>query len=184
MREFGGTGAPQVGADTYGSTAPAACFGKGLGDLPIGWLRALGVTGEFIYTVADVALKATPVPGAAGALADNDGTSNSYFGAVSLQYSLPYRKAQVVDLGLPDWINRLVPTVETSWTSPATRPATAAAQWLIAPGVFYVEDTWDLGAELLIPGNRAAGSNVGIIAQFHVFLDDMFPGSIFHPLFE
>ena len=58
IREFGRTGTAHIGADEYGSTTPTVYFGKGLGDLPIGMLRPLAVTGTFGYTVADMKLKA------------------------------------------------------------------------------------------------------------------------------
>ena len=41
IREIGGTGTAHTGGDRYGSTAPTAYFGKGLGDLPIGFARPL-----------------------------------------------------------------------------------------------------------------------------------------------
>jgi hypothetical protein len=52
------------------------------------------------------------------------------------------------------------------------------------PGVAD-ELTPSVGVELLIPANRAAGTNVGVIAQFHMFLDDLLPGSVLgRPLFD
>jgi hypothetical protein len=50
--------------------------------------------------------------------------------------------------------------------------------------VIYQADSWDVGVEALIPGNRASGTNVGVIAQFHLFLDDLFPNSIGKPIFQ
>ena len=52
IREIGGTGTTHTGADRYGSTTPTLYAGKGLGDLPIGMLRPLAVTGELGYTIA------------------------------------------------------------------------------------------------------------------------------------
>src|SRR6516162_1206964 len=43
--EFGGTGDPGVGSDKHGATTPGITFGKGLGDLPIGYWRPLAITG-------------------------------------------------------------------------------------------------------------------------------------------
>jgi len=37
--------------------------------------------------------------------------------------------------------------------------------------------------EALIPINRQSGSNVGVIAQFHVYLDDVDPHGIGRPIF-
>jgi hypothetical protein len=53
---------------------------------------------------------------------------------------------------------------------------------VFAPGVIYSADSYQLGIEALIPANRASGRNVGIITQFHVFFDDLFPNSLGKPL--
>ena len=36
--------------------------------------------------------------------------------------------------------------------------------------------------EALIPVNARSGSRVGVLVQFHIYLDDLLP-SIFHPIF-
>ena len=36
----------------------------------------------------------------------------------SLQFSMPYLKSNVVDLGLPDFINHLIPIVEARFQTP------------------------------------------------------------------
>ena len=38
------------------------------------------------------------------------------------------------------------------------------------------------GVEAIIPATKASGKNVGIIAQLHFYLDDLFPNSIGRPL--
>ena len=101
QREFGGTGTARVGAADYGSTTPTLYFGKGLGDLPVGFLRPLAITGEFSYTVADRALKAQTVTDPDTGLSSiqyNNGDSNSWFGGISVQYSLPYLQSQVTSV--------------------------------------------------------------------------------------
>jgi len=187
QREFGRTGTISTGADNYGSTAPTVYFGKGLGDLPVPYLRPIAITGELSYTVADVGLKATQVTNPITGLMTqqfNSGTSNQWFGAVSIQYSLPYLQSQVKDLGLPGWLGRMIPVVEISVTSPATKPNVTPTTWTIAPGAIYVSNWYQIGVELLIPANKAAGSNVGLIALFHVYLDDLLPNSVLgRPLF-
>ena len=187
QREFGGTGTLAIGADAYGSTAPTLYAGKGLGDLPIGSLRALAITGEFSYSIADRSLKATQVTDPDTGLMSlqyNNGNPNSWFGGVSVQYSLPYLQSQVMDYGLPPVLGRLTPIVEITWSSPATKPNTQGTTWTVAPGVLYSGDWYQFGIEALIPANRAAGTNVGVIAQFHVFLDDLFPNTLGKPVVE
>ena len=53
-----------------------------------------------------------------------------------------------------------------------------------APGFIYQGDTFQFGIEALIPANRAAGQNVGVIAQLHFFLDDIFPHSLGSPILQ
>ena len=168
--EFGGTQATQnIGGDAYGGTSPTLYFGKGLGDLPIGFLRPLAVTGELNYNIPDRRLNSA---------LDNNGNPNSLNGALSIQYSIPYLQSQVKDLGLPDFFGRLVPLVESTWFTPTAAPAGGVpSTWTISPGVIYMADGFQVGIEALIPANRQSGHNVGVIAQVHFFFDDLFPGS-------
>ncbi len=186
-RVFGRTGTAHAGADGFGSTAPNLYFGKGFGDVPVDALRPLAVTGQLSYSVADKGLKATPTADPDTGLMSltyNAGNSNQWFGGLAVQYSLPYLQSQVKDLGLPSVLGRLTPLIEFTWTSPATAPSTLGTTWTMAPGVLYSADGYQIGAELLIPLNRAAGTTVGVIAQLHLFLDDLLPDSVLgRPLF-
>jgi hypothetical protein len=164
-----------VGGDAQGSTAPVVYVGKGLGDLPIGNLRPLAVTGELSYAIPDRRLNTA---------GDNGGTVPTWTGGLSLQYSLPYLESQVKDHGLPDFIGRLVPLVELDWTSPAGRPNGGSPMTLAyAVGAIYMADTYQVGLEMVIPGNAAAGKSVGYIGQVHFFFDDIFPTTLGKPLF-
>ena len=195
IREFGRTGAAHIGADQYGSTTPTIYFGKGLGDLPIGPLRALAITGTGGFLVADKELKATQPPSNLGANAAvpltgiaaqqfNNGYSNRWTGGLSLQYSIPYLQSQVRDVGLRGILGNLIPLVEVAYSSPASKPSNLGTQVVVAPGVLYEAATYQVGIEALIPANRASGTNVGVIAQFHVFFDDLFPTSLGKPLLD
>jgi hypothetical protein len=114
----------------------------------------------------------------------NNGNANQWSGGLSIQYSIPYLQSQVRAIGLPTFFSRLIPLVEITWTSPATAPSTQGTTWTFAPGVIYLADTYQVGVEALIPGNKAAGTNVGVIAQFHLFFDDILPHSLGKPLFD
>ena len=185
IREFGRTGTRQTGADEYGATTPTVYFGKGLGDLPIGWMRPLAITGTFGFAVADKELKSSqvtdPVTGETS-MVFNNGYANRWVGGLSLQYSVPYLQQQVRDLHLPDFLARLTPLIEIAWSSPASSPSNLGTQLLIAPGVVYSGEWFQVGVEALIPGNKATGTNVGVIAQFHMFFDDLFPNTLGKPL--
>ena len=170
IRNFARTGSSQLinaGAISNVSfTAPTLYLGKGLGDLPIGYLRPLAVTGELGRQFSD----------------SPDVTPDAWAYAASVQYSMPYLQQHVKALNLPAFMGRLIPLVEFSMSDPDRGPTTGT----IAPGVLYEADTWQLGAEALIPANNATRQiqGAGFIAQFHLFLDDLLPNSLGRPLFD
>ena len=98
---------------------------------------------------------------------------------------MPYLKSAVVDLGLPDFVNRLIPIVEAALQTPVSNTGTSGTvtTGTINPGIIYVGDKYQVAIEAMIPVNRQSGTNVGVIAQLHFFLDDIFPRSIGRPLF-
>jgi hypothetical protein len=177
QQEFSGNShTVNVGGDATGSTSPVLYFGKGLGDLPIGNLRPLAITGELIYSIPDVRLNST---------GDNNGQFNTIFGGLSLQYSIPYLESQVKNHGLPDFVSRLIPLVEFNYESPASAPTDGTPMTLQgSAGVIYMADSYQVGLEALFPLNKADGPHVGAILQVHFFLDDIFPNSIGKPLFH
>ena len=103
----------------------------------------------------------------------------------SLQYSMPYLKSSVVDLQLPDFFNHLIPIVEGSFQTPVANNfgTGIGTTGTINPGVIWVGNTFQVGVEALVPINRASGSGVGVMAQLHFYLDDIFPTTIGRPLF-
>lgn len=173
VREFGNTGRASIAADRFGSTEPMVYFGKGLGDWPIGLFRPLAVSGAFGYQVADVRLNSA---------GSNLGNTNAVNAGVSLQYNMGYLQSQVRDYGLPDFVNRLIPIVEFTWNVPVNSPVSAPTRFTIAPGILYATDSWQFGIEALIPGNAGTGSHIGVIAQIHLFFDDLFPNSLGKPV--
>jgi hypothetical protein len=185
QRVFAGVGAqgPNGGVldnDPSSSTIPTFYFGKGFGDIPVGWLRPFAVTGELGYQVADEKLKLNP----ASPTGFNNGISNGWTGGLSLQYSIRYLSTQVKDYGLSDFVNKLTPVVELSWSSPASKPSQDSTQYLWGVGVNYTATDYAFGVEMLIPGNRATGSHLGVIAQYHLYFDDLFSHSLGKPIVE
>jgi hypothetical protein len=186
-RNFARTGAngsngATLDNDDSCSTAPTFNFGKGFGDLPIGWARAFAITGELSYQIADKKLKVIGTDPDSGNLLFNNGTWNQWSGGLSLQYSIRYLQSQVKDYGLPEWVIRLTPLVEVAWSSTASRPNQGNTQYLIAPGINYTAKTYAVTVEALIPGNKQTGSHLGVIAQFHLYFDDLFPNSLGKPI--
>jgi hypothetical protein len=184
-RDFARTGANGTNGavldnDDSSSTTPTIYFGKGFGDIPIGWVRPLALTGQLGYTIADKKLKVDPVSGDPV----NNGMSNAWSGGLSLQYSIRYLSSQVKDYGLPSFVNRLTPVVELAWSSSASRPSQDTTQYLWGIGINYTATDYAFGLEMLVPGNRNTGSHLGVIAQFHLYFDDLLPHSLGKPIAE
>jgi hypothetical protein len=104
----------------------------------------------------------------------------------SLQYSMPYLKSAVVDLGLPDVVNHLIPIVEASLQTPVANTFTSgrATTGTINPGVIWAGKYMQFGVEAMIPVNSESGSNIGVIGQLHFYLDDIAPTTLGRPLFS
>jgi hypothetical protein len=183
--EWGGTGAQQVGADRFSTITPALYFGKGFGDLPdsMGWVRAFALTGQVGYSIP-TSSSTTSFDPDSGMIAVTPNPQFLVYGA-SLQYSMPYLKSSVVDLQLPDFINHLIPIVEAQFTTPVAN--NAGMPWVttgtVNPGVIWVGRYFQIGVEAIVPINRASSTGVGVIAQLHLYLDDIFPTTIGKPLF-
>jgi hypothetical protein len=176
--DWGHTGSTGSGfATDFSLVTPTLYFGKGFGDLPssFGGFRAFAVTGQVGYQIPTSSF---------------DFTQNAFipqqlvYGA-SLQYSMPYLKSEIIDLGLPDFINHLIPIIEVSLTTPVSNnfgnPYTTTGT--VNPGVIWVGSYFQVGLEAMVPINRQSGTGVGVIGQLHLYLDDMFPSTIGQPLF-
>jgi hypothetical protein len=164
--EMGGTGSPQVGADSASSFTPRVFLGKGLGDLPgsLKYARPFALTGE---VGVNIPTRADPV-------------AMEWGGAV--EYSLPYLQAQVADIGPRGLFNHLIPLVEFSLNSPVNRGG-GGTTGTINPGVLYENNYFQIGAEALIPVNRLSGNSVGAIVSVQIYIDDIWPKFFGHPIF-
>jgi hypothetical protein len=98
---------------------------------------------------------------------------------------MPYLKSNVVDLHLPSFFNHLIPIVEGNFQTPVSNNFNTGigTTGTIQPGVIWVGDFFQVGLEALVPINRASGSGVGVVAQLHLYLDDIFPTTVGRPLF-
>ena len=104
---------------------------------------------------------------------------------LTFQYSLPYLNAHVREIDGPDLLKHLIPVVEVAFQSPiANSFAGEKTTGTVNPGFIYIADTFQVAVEAMIPINKASGKHVGVIAQVHFFLDDIFPNSIGKPLFS
>ena len=88
----------------------------------MGWARPFAITGQVGYAIPGSRPRRSPsIPTAA--TIDTEFNPRVLIWGGSLQYSLPYLKSAVVDLGLPDFFNRLIPLVEVSLQTPVSNYA-------------------------------------------------------------
>ncbi len=166
-RELGGTGARGVGANNLGSTTPALFFGKGFGDLDIGYLRPFALLGQAGYQISD----SRPRPNLVNA-------------GFALQYSIPYLQSKVANVDMPEFMRALTPMTEVFFSIPAGTSYGARTTAVLAPGVSYAGEGWELAVEGLVPLSRATGRGFGVTAQFHISLDFIAPTTIGKPIFS
>jgi hypothetical protein len=187
--EWGGTGAANVGADPFNTYTPTFYFGKGLGDLPdtLSWIRPFAITGQIGYAIPGRRSTTTfgIDPNSGDLTADTEFHPRVLNWGGTIQYSMPYLKSAVIDLGLPNFVDHLIPLVEATLQTPLSNTFTSGTQTTgtINPGVIWVGNTFQIAVEALIPINRQSGTNVGVIAELHLYLDDIDPRGIGKPIF-
>jgi len=174
QENWGHTGGKALGQSDFTTLTPTFDFGKGLGDLPdsMRWLRPLAITGN---VSVDFPTKSS----------SSDGTPNPNvfnFG-VAIEYSLQYLQGQVKNIGLAPPFDRMTPLVEITSSTPLNRGVAKSTTGVIAPGVIWAGQYFQVGAELLIPYGSGQGHGVGGVLQLHFYLDDIFPNSIGKPVF-
>ena len=186
--DIGGTGSRQVGRDPFSTLSPGLFFGKGFGDLPasMAFLRPIALTGNFSVDIPTSAKTRTfggvdPTTGIRDV--DVDRNAVALETNFALEYSLIYLQSQVRNIGLGKPFNRMIPLVEAVVTTPLDRGQGGQTTASINPGVIWSGSVCQLGVEALVPVNGRSGSKVGVLVQFHIYLDDLLPG-IFHPIFD
>jgi hypothetical protein len=186
ITEVGGTGAKRVGAVPFATYTPTLYFGKGAGDLPesLNWARPFAVTGIFGYSITSSKKITSPVvdPDTGFTTLAVDHFSNALNYGVAVEYSNFYLRANIHDFGLPEWVNRLTPLVEFRFTTPVTDRYGEKTIGTINPGIIWSGQSMQFGIEAMIPATKVTGKNVGVIAQLHFYLDDIFPNTIGRPL--
>lgn len=175
--DWGGTGDKSV-AESFTTLTPTLFLGQGFGFLPerLKYLKPIAVTAQLGYAV----------PTQSSVFEDGELTFNSQsvvWGG-SIQYSMPYLKSAVEDMGLPDVVNRLIPLVEFNLSTLTNHfDGQARTTGTINPGIIYVADKFQIAGEAIIPVNRASGDGAGGMGQIHFYLDDIFPNTYGRPLF-
>jgi hypothetical protein len=188
---WGHTGAVVGGqAANYTTISPTFDFGKGLGDLPewLPWIRPFAITGN-IFIDFPTKVNDSIAPGCSPCSL-NQTVFNAGF---AIEYSLEYLQHHVRDVGIGHPFDRMVPLVEITTATPLNRGFNSdtgmtnlsgyATTGLIAPGVIWAGQYYQLAAEAIFPYGEGSGHGVGGLIQFHLFLDDLFPHSIGQPIF-
>ncbi|HVJ55640.1 MAG TPA: hypothetical protein VM689_24475 [Aliidongia sp.] len=181
--DWGHTGAVNHGgADDHTTLSPTFDFGKGFGDLPdsLTWLKPFAITGNIGASFP------TRVN------SDGDLNQTTFNAGFAVEYSLEYLQHHVKDIGIPAPFDRLIPLVEVTSTTPLNRGFNAdtgltngtgnSTSGVVAPGMIWAGQFFQIGAEAIIPYGQGQGHGVGAVLQFHLFLDDLFPGSIGRPI--
>ncbi len=185
--EVGGTGGRSVGADSFSTWTPGIFFGKGFGDLPteLRFLKPFALTGQIGIAI--------PTRASTRSITANAQTGEREIEierhpdvlewGFALEYSVIYLQSQVKNIGLRAPFDRLIPLVEFAFESPLNRGARGQPTGTINPGIIWAGKYFQLGVEAVVPINERTGNNVGVIAQLHFFIDDLFPHSLGRPLF-
>jgi hypothetical protein len=185
--EVGGSGSRSVGADSFSTWAPEIFFGKGFGDLPVElrFLKPLALTGQVgIAIPTSASTPSVTVDAQTGEREiEIERHPNVLEWGFALEYSVIYLQSQVQDLHLHAPLDRLIPLVEFAFESPLNRGAQGQTTGTINPGIIWAGKYFQVGVEAIVPINERTGKNVGVIAQLHFFVDDLFPHSLGRPLF-
>ncbi len=191
--DWGGTGNASVGADRFTSWSPQIFFGKGMGDLPasLNALRPFAVTGQLGVGLSThpISVEVEQDPDTGLSIVNFDHEPTFFNWGFTLQYSLPYMNANVSAID-NDFFKRLIPLVEVAFSTPVANIGPVGGgnshttTGLVNPGVIYVGQGFQIGVEAQLPINSASGKHVGVIAQLHLYLDDLFSDSfIGRPIF-
>ncbi len=169
--EVGGTGSKDVGAEPFSIFSPQMFFGHGFGDVPYEgakFLRPMAITG----------LVSANLP-SRGSEPDTVTTG------MTLQYSVPYLRSMVNNIALMAPVKNLIPVVEVLLETCVNQGCAGDVTGTVNPGILWInKGVGQLGLEASIPINRRTGSNVGVLFQLHLFLDEIFPNTLGTPLFE
>jgi hypothetical protein len=184
--DVGETGSSSVGAERFSTVTPTVYFGKGFGDLPSSMqlLKPLAVTGTLGVSIPGQAHTTTTSVDPDTGLPVSQVQANPHVlqVGVAFQYSIPYFQSAVKDVGLGSPWNRMIPIVEIAASKPIDRVSDRGWTGTVNPGVLWAGRYVQLGLEAVVPINRASGHGVGVQAQLHFFIDDLFPRSFGRPL--
>lgn len=172
-----------LGQEDHVTLSPEFKWGKGMGDLPdaLKWLKPFAVTGNLSIDFPT-------------RINSNGSLNQNVFNAsFAIEYSLEYLQHHVKDVGLTGAWGRFIPLVEITSSTPlnhgfnndagSTNGLGNATTGIVAPGIIWAGNYFQIAAETIIPYGERQGHGVGWEVQLHFYLDDLFPDSIGQPIF-
>jgi hypothetical protein len=179
-----GTDSKAIQANTPHLLQPGITFGKGFGDLPdeLAFLGPIAITGAFSIEVPTARYSTNIAFDPHNHVFTPAQTTNftTIHWGLAVEFSTLYLTERFTG-GPPreEPLHQFVPLVEFAFDSPLGQKTKAT----INPGLTYVADTWQVGAEAIVPASRYSGRSVGARAELLIFLDDALPSLFGKPLF-
>lgn len=181
--DVGGTGAHRV-AESFSVISPAIFFGKGLGDLPysVNFLRPVAVTGAVGLNFPTRSKNVTVDPDTGETTIERNPTTLTW--ALSVQYSLMYLQSFVKDIGLGNPFKRMIIVTEFPMETCLSADCRGQTTGTVNTGMVWCGKYMELGIAVQIPINSRSGRSAGVLGLIHLFMDDLFPGSLGRPIFH
>jgi len=181
---IGGTGSSNVAAPSFSTLTPTVFIGKGFGDLPdsMAWLRPVAVTAQVgvALPTRSTTLSTVTLPMGGTSVTETVNPNILQWG-FALEYGLITTEYSERTGRFPrGW----VPLVEFALETPLNGPLAGQTTGTINPGVIWVGRYFQFGVEAIVPINTASGQDIGVRAQFHLYLLQIFPDTIGRPIFR
>jgi hypothetical protein len=180
--DWGNTGSPQsasLPSTPFTTVTSKAFIGKGLGDVPVDWIRPFAVTGEMDFSIPTVSINP-----------DQSLNPTVLTYGATLQYSLLYENSFIHQM--PEFFNRLIPAFEGIFSTPVSNIgpyvpgqfSPSDTTGVVGPSLYYIGQYFEVGVMAQVPINEESGRHVGALAIIDFFLDDIAPDSIGKPIFN
>jgi hypothetical protein len=182
---LGGTGSSNI-ANSFSTLTPTVYIGKGFGDLPdsMAWLRPVNVTANVGVALPTQSTTLSTVTLPTGATAVTETVNpNILLWSFALEYSLLTTSYSGGDRKGSRFSQGWVPLVEFALQTPLNGPLAGQTTGTVNPGVIWVGRYLQFGVEAIVPINGRSGRDVGVRAQAHLYLSEIFPDTIGKPIF-
>src|ERR1700682_841610 len=174
---IGGTGAPGI-ASSVSTLTPTLYMGKGFGDLPdsMAWLRPLTISATAAVAVPtdSTSLTTTTLPSGATTLSETINPKILQLG-LALEYSLVTNQYTGPNRTGTRYPEGWVPLIEFTTATPLNGPLVGRTTGTINPGIIWVDRYLQVGVEAIIPMEAHSGRDLGVRAQAHLYLSEIFP---------